>query len=86
MGEQSSSSPGDDRGTGNTSEEFEEQSDEQQLMNQRKNPPRTPRTSTKWPDDKIVATEIDMSGMPTKRKEQNRLRRLAGPLLDKGFP
>ncbi|TVU03588.1 hypothetical protein EJB05_50905, partial [Eragrostis curvula] len=40
--------------------------------------PRAPRTSTKWPEDKIVVTAIDENGWPVDSEAKQRMRTLAG--------
>ena len=62
---------------GSTEEELDDTDGEQQqpgaMCRVRK-----PRTSTKWPVDKMVVTEIDEVGLPTERRHILRLRKLAG--------
>ena len=40
--------------------------------------PRRKRIVTKWPEDKIVVTELTPAGMPKEKRVQIRMRRLAG--------
>lgn len=54
---------------------IDEEQQQQSILVRR---PRKPRTSTKWPNDKIVVTEIGQDRVPTDRRAQQRLRTLAG--------
>jgi hypothetical protein len=36
------------------------------------------RTVAQWPEDKIVVTELTLDGMPTQKKSQIRMTKLAG--------
>lgn len=78
--DQSVSSPDEDQEAEYTSEEHGVATDEQQPdpKNMAERQPRKSRTATKWPEDKMVVTEVDMDGMPKAMKEKNRLRRLSG--------
>ncbi|KAJ1259013.1 hypothetical protein BS78_10G120800 [Paspalum vaginatum] len=76
--DKSVSSTGEDQEAKYTSEEHETPTDGQQpdpKMPERQ--PRKLREATKWPEDKIVVTKVDMDGMPIHRKEKNGLHRLA---------
>ena len=35
-------------------------------------------TVTQWPEDTVVVTELTLAGMPTEKKAQIRMRKLAG--------
>jgi hypothetical protein len=39
---------------------------------------RAPRTSTKWPSDTMIVTEVDIVGMPVPLTQKRRFRALAG--------
>jgi hypothetical protein len=39
---------------------------------------RTPRTSTKWPSDTMIVTEVDIVGMPVPLTQKRRIKVLAG--------
>jgi hypothetical protein len=46
---------------------------------------RAPRTSTKWPSDTMIVTEVDIVGMPVPLTQKRRFRCLRGSLLDKRY-
>jgi hypothetical protein len=39
---------------------------------------RAPRTSTKWPSDTMIVTEVDIVGMPVQLTQKRRFRALVG--------
>jgi hypothetical protein len=47
---------------------------------------RTPRTSTKWPSDRMIVTEIDIVGMPVPLTQKRRFRALEGLVARQKIP
>jgi hypothetical protein len=47
---------------------------------------RAPRTSTKWPSDIMIVTEVDIGGMPVPLTQKGRFRALAGFVARQKIP
>jgi hypothetical protein len=47
---------------------------------------RMPRTSTKWPSDTMIVTEVDIVGMPVPLTQKRRFRALAGLVARQMIP
>ena len=47
---------------------------------------RVPRTTTKWPRDKMVVTEVERGGMPVPLTQKRRFRALAGLIARQKIP
>jgi hypothetical protein len=47
---------------------------------------RAPRTSTKWPSDTRIVTEIDIVGMPVPLTQKSKFRALAGLVARQKIP
>jgi hypothetical protein len=47
---------------------------------------RAPRTSTKWPSDTMIVTEVDIVGMPVPLTQKRRFRALAGLVARQKIP
>jgi hypothetical protein len=47
---------------------------------------RAPRTSTKWPSDTMIVTEVDIVGMPLPLTQKRRFRALAGLVARQNIP
>jgi hypothetical protein len=47
---------------------------------------RAPRTSTKWPSDTMIVTEVDIAGMPVPLTQKRRFRVLAGLIARQKIP
>jgi hypothetical protein len=47
---------------------------------------RGPRTSTKWPSDTMIVTEVDIVGMPVLLTQKRRFRVLAGLVARQNIP
>jgi hypothetical protein len=47
---------------------------------------RAPRTSTKWPSDTMIVTEVDIVGMPVALTQKRRFRVLAGLVARQKIP